>query len=268
MTTTLVHPTWFDEVIAAHRPPFAERVPEPDERQSEAENASFTAWVRSPLVRALYAGIAAHVLSRANPPRGARILCVAEGEGTLARALGRMRPDARVLGTDVAPDMVTRALQTSRPSNVEFQVASAYELQPVAPADLVVCALSFHHLQPARALRELVSAVSPGGALFLLDLRRDMDEACYYQNLLDQVDPIMARLSARSAHAAHTIAELSEHLRAAAPTLHAEVGRVEWAPEAAAAFLREGRGEPLPAIAEVRARIAGLWLEALVRVPV
>lgn len=256
-----------ERVLAAHRPPFPARVPEPDEPMTAEENRAFAAWVGSPLGRGLYAAVAEHALRRAGLPRGGRVLCVAEGEGTLARALGRRRPDARVLGTDVSADMVAEALARPRPPNVAFARASAYDLGAVGPAELVVCAFSLHHLhRPAEGLREMLRAVAPGGSLYVVDLRRDVDEAHYLGHLEELAgDPALLELTARSVHAGHTTAELRALLADAAPAARdREVGPVRWGEAAAAAF---GGDAPtlLPPVEHVRARIAGLWVEALVR---
>lgn len=252
-------------VTLAPPAPFAARVPEPDEPMTPEENAAYAAWVGSPLGRAIHALIAARALRRAALPEGGRVLCVAEGDGTLARALAARRPDARVLGTDLSPDMVARALARPRPPNLDFRPASAYDLSAVAPADLVVCAFSFHHLhRPADGLREMLRAVAPGGTLYVLDLRRDAD-AAQLAGHLAEVDPATRGLTARSVAAAHTIEELRALVGVvAAGGARFDVGRVRWSADDEAALLGAAPADLLPPLEHVRGRIDGLWVEAVI----
>jgi SAM-dependent methyltransferase len=256
-----------EELLALHRLPFPTRVPEPDEPMTPAENAAFAAWQATPIGRAIYAGLAAHILERVGLRDGQRALFVAEGQGALARALAERRPAVEALATDISEDFLARARQAPRPANLRHALASAYDLSRVGPADLVVCAFSFHHLHdPAAGLRSMWRAVAPGGALYVVDLRRDIDPASYLANLEEQAlaDPSMARLSAQSVHAAHTTDELRELLRAAAPEARVEVGRVALGPAASEAVLGDAPWE-LPPIEAVRARIDGMWVEGLAR---
>lgn len=258
MTTPTLHD-------ARRRPPealFAERVPEPDEPQTAEENAAYAAWIDSPFGRALYASLAEHIARVAAPSPGARVLCVAEGEGTLARALARRLPRATVVATDVCEDMLERARAGENPPNLTFQQGSVYALGEVE-ADLVVCAFSFHHFhEPGPALRGLMGAVAPGGALYVVDLRRDAVEAVYHQNLAEQsgADPAMGELVARSFRAAHTRAELSALAAEVAPAAWRHVGAVRLTEECTAGF----QGDGLPPASAVRARVQDLWAELLV----
>jgi ubiquinone/menaquinone biosynthesis C-methylase UbiE len=117
--------------------------------------------------------IAADVSALVEP--GARVLEVGCGPGHLAI---RLAADHRlsVVGLDLDPAMIERALTNARRSGVdpepEFVVADVAAL-PFADAsfDLVVSTLSMHHWDdPAAGLAEIARVLVPGGRALIWDL--------------------------------------------------------------------------------------------------
>lgn len=251
-----------DEVHAPATALFPCRVPEPAEAMTPTESAALAAWQQSPLGRAVYDGLAAHVVA-ALGPAPARVLCVAEGEGLLAARLAARLPGAAVVGTDLCPEVVGRARARHPAPNLRFEPASAYALGRLGPVDAVVCAFSFHHFSaPADALAQMRDVLAPGGRLYLMDLRRDADLGSYFRRLDDYVGvaPEVARLFRMSVNAAWTTAELSALLDATGGWARRSGGPV--------AFGAPGRGalagalEPALVAASLR-DIEGLWQEVV-----
>lgn len=106
---------------------------------------------------------------------GERALDVGCGTGTLALALARCRPAARIAGVDADDAMLerARAKSTRAGARLELRRAMAQDL-PFADAtfDVVVSSLFFHHLlRPAKAqvAAELVRVLRPGGRMVVAD---------------------------------------------------------------------------------------------------
>jgi SAM-dependent methyltransferase len=239
------------------------RTPEPAEAMTPAESAALAGWQASPTGRALYAALATHALERLRPAAGARILCVGEGEGTLAAQLAARLPSAHVVGTDVCPDAVRAARERHQASNLRFEVASAYDLAAFAGVDAVVCVFALHHFaDPAAALRQLGQVLAPDGRGYLMDLRRDADLDAYRRRLAayQQEAPVVAHLFAMSVDAAHTRPELAALLEGA--RLAGVVEQVALGALARAAFEAEDPAaeHTLP---EVLADVDGLWQESV-----
>jgi ubiquinone/menaquinone biosynthesis C-methylase UbiE len=125
------------------------------------------------LMRRPYRRIARDAAAGLTP--GASVLDVGTGPGWLLVELGRLRPDLRVTGVDLASDMV----QAARHNLAEFGeratavVADVSHLPfPDGSFDLVVSSLSLHHwADPAAGGRELARVLRPGGAVRVYDLR-------------------------------------------------------------------------------------------------
>ena len=102
-------------------------------------------------------------------PNG-RLLDAGCGAGSMARLLGRTRPEAAVTGLDIRDAYVDYARRKAREeaiANVEFVEGSLLDLPfPNELFDVAWASLVLHWLAPedvARAMRELVRVVLPGG---------------------------------------------------------------------------------------------------------
>lgn len=108
-------------------------------------------------------------------PQTGTVVDIGCGTGTLAIAIKRAYPDARVIGIDADAEILERARTKARTgnSNVEFIQANAKTL-PLANAEAqrVVSSLFFHHLQPgekALVLLEALRVLCDGGELHIAD---------------------------------------------------------------------------------------------------
>jgi SAM-dependent methyltransferase len=95
--------------------------------------------------------------------RGARLLDVATGTGTVARAAERR--GASVVGVDVSGPMLAVAREAS--PEIEFRRADAHALPFERGAfDVVTCGLAVSHFnEPLRALGEVLRVLREGGCL-------------------------------------------------------------------------------------------------------
>lgn len=99
-----------------------------------------------------------------------RILELGTGTGETARRLLDRHPEAVLVGIDASGAMLERARGVVPHDRAQLSVSRLEEPLPVGPFDLVVSALSVHHL-PGRAKAELfarVASVLAGGGRFVL----------------------------------------------------------------------------------------------------
>lgn len=106
------------------------------------------------------------------------VLDVGTGPGGLAAEIARRCGSCRVIGVDLAPEMLATAEERAREAGVadrtDFVVADAAAL-PLGDGsiDAAVSTLSLHHWRDVPAvLRELHRVVRPGGRLLIYDLRQ------------------------------------------------------------------------------------------------
>ncbi len=110
-------------------------------------------------------------------PADGHVLDVGTGPGRLLVEVARARPDVRVTGVDVEPDMVRLAERAARDegfaSRVRAEVADVAALPlEAASVDVVVATLAAHHWPEVdAAVRELARVLRPGGVLLVVDFR-------------------------------------------------------------------------------------------------
>ena len=92
------------------------------------------------------------------------------GTGEFSRLLSKRFE--KVIGTDLAPNMIEVAKQHSRQfSNIDFQVADVMQWESTAEQlDVIVSIATLHHLLVETLLPNLKSDLKPGGRLIILDL--------------------------------------------------------------------------------------------------
>lgn len=119
----------------------------------------------------------ARLLDQLDPRPGQRILDLACGTGTLARAIAEREPAAEVVGVDGDAEMLERA--RVKAPGVRFDEAMAQQLPyQDASFDAVVTSLFLHHLtrgQKLEALIEVGRVLRPGGELHVADWGRPSD---------------------------------------------------------------------------------------------
>ncbi|HZU96356.1 MAG TPA: class I SAM-dependent methyltransferase [Planctomycetota bacterium] len=244
---------------------FPVRMPEKEEAMSPEESSALAGWQASPQGRAIYAALAAHVITRTGIRTG-RVISVGEGEGLFAAELAARLPDATVIGTDLDPNCVARARARHRRANLRFEVASASAMERLAPASLVVCISAFHHFRDARTtLVSMGRALVPGGVLYVQDLRRDAAEPAYKRVLTEHetIGGPIARIFTESVRASYTGRELEALFRSALPR-RPEVASVAFGRAARAVIAAiDPAGED--AVEPVVTNVRGLWIEALYR---
>ena len=104
-----------------------------------------------------------------------RILDLACGTGTLAIAIKKEQPTAKVYGLDGDGRILDKARQKAKSARVEISFAEAYSTAMPYPKnffDCVVTSLFFHHLtgeNKKRTLMEILRVLKPGGRLHIAD---------------------------------------------------------------------------------------------------
>lgn len=113
------------------------------------------------------------------PSENASLLEVACGPGNITRYLLDRRPKLRILGTDLAPNMV--ALARKNNPEAEFQLMDARKIGALDRRfDGIVCGFCFPYFNKAEALQLIADAAKllhPGGVLYLSTMEGDyLDE--------------------------------------------------------------------------------------------
>ncbi|MBW6433852.1 class I SAM-dependent methyltransferase [Actinoplanes hulinensis] len=119
------------------------------------------------LLHGFYRRVAGEVAAVAGP--GAAVLDVGTGPGRLLHELAARRPDLRLAGADLSPDMAALA----RRSGIRVEVADVARLPwPDDSLDLIVSTLSAHEWpDPEAAAAELFRVLRPGGRIVIHDFR-------------------------------------------------------------------------------------------------
>jgi ubiquinone/menaquinone biosynthesis C-methylase UbiE len=102
------------------------------------------------------------------------VLDLSCGTGRLLERAGERWPDARLVGIDAAPQMVTEARQKhAGDSRFRFEVGDAAAL-PLEPnsVDVALSTISFHHwADQAGGVRQVARVLRSGGLFVLADIR-------------------------------------------------------------------------------------------------
>jgi ubiquinone/menaquinone biosynthesis C-methylase UbiE len=125
------------------------------------------------LLRGVYRRFAEDIVDAA--PDGGAVLDVGTGPGVLLVEIGRRRPDLRLTGIDLSPDMIEAAARNLRPlgERASARTADVTDLPfPDDSFDIVVSSFSLHHWDaPEAAVPELARVLRPGGRLYIYDFR-------------------------------------------------------------------------------------------------
>lgn len=103
-------------------------------------------------------------------PNG-RILDLGSGSGWLCRLLARLVPQGRVVGVDMAPEMVRRATATSKEyANLNFMEGAADRI-PCGDgsfSEIVSVESAYYWPEPAACIREMFRVLDEGGSAWIL----------------------------------------------------------------------------------------------------
>jgi ubiquinone/menaquinone biosynthesis C-methylase UbiE len=123
------------------------------------------------VLRRMYRRLATDVAEVA--PDGGAVLDVGTGPGILLVELAARRPDLRLTGVDLSPDMVSAATRNIEPfrERASARVGDVTDLPfPDRSFDLIVSSLSLHHWdRPDAAVPELARILRPGGRVYIYD---------------------------------------------------------------------------------------------------
>jgi ubiquinone/menaquinone biosynthesis C-methylase UbiE len=146
-----------------------------DARIEESQRAAWSglsaAWERwDTVITAQLAPVGASMIEALRLPEDARHLDAASGTGEPGLTVARLHPSARVVLTDLSPEMLAvarRRAEAQGATNVETRVCSADDV-PFADHSFDTVSVRFGHMffpDPARATVELARVMRPGGRL-------------------------------------------------------------------------------------------------------
>jgi ubiquinone/menaquinone biosynthesis C-methylase UbiE len=130
------------------------------------------------LLRLFYAPFARRIARGLASLKGdVTIVDLGTGPGTLSVELGKLLPQAKVIGIDPSSEMLEMAsinADESGMANFETRLGRAEEMPLEANiADLVVSQFSLHEWEdPQKGLSEVFRVLKPGGSLMLRDFNR------------------------------------------------------------------------------------------------
>lgn len=123
------------------------------------------------------------------PQRNSSILDVGCGPGNITRHLLRKRPDLKVLGVDLAPNMIALAKENN--PGADFEVMDCREIGKLETQyDGIICGFTIPYLsktETAKLIADLASLLKPGGVLYL-SLIEGKYEDSGFQYASNQVD--------------------------------------------------------------------------------
>jgi ubiquinone/menaquinone biosynthesis C-methylase UbiE len=127
-----------------------------------------------------YAGIThQEVLDRllqlAQPNHGDSVLDVGTGTGWLAIRCALLMEEGQIIGVDVTPEMLARAVLNAEnvvaKGRLQFALASAMSLPyPDNQFDVVLSSLALHHTTVSHSLDEMVRVLKPRGCIAIADM--------------------------------------------------------------------------------------------------
>jgi len=110
--------------------------------------------------------------------QGMTVLDIGTGPGAIPLNLKRLFPGTHFIGLDISKDMISMAKGCAARSGLHLPVlAGDGQSLPFGTdkADCVICLFAMHHMDhPDRLLSEIDRVLKPGGALLIIDFRRDI----------------------------------------------------------------------------------------------
>lgn len=176
-----------------------------------------------------YERLQAEVAAATRGPDVRRILELGTGTGETARRVLALHPDAHLVGIDASANMLANAREAL--PRADLRVARLEDPLPGDPFDLVVSALTIHHLDgggKADLFRRVVAVLSPGGRFVIGDVVVPEDPA-------DVVTPIDGHYDKPS--------RVDEQMRWLADA--GLVARIVWSDRDLAVFVAEPTDDPL-----------------------
>lgn len=120
-------------------------------------------------------GVLDRLLQLAQPNNGDSVLDVGTGTGWVAIRYASQMGEGQVIGVDVTPDMLARAVLNAEKVGVrgrlQFVLASAMSLPyPDNQFDVVLSSLALHHTTVSHSLDEMVRVLKPSGRIAIADM--------------------------------------------------------------------------------------------------
>ena len=135
----------------------------------ERLRVEFNDWARAGRGEGMEKGhgpVGEQAIERMGIPGDARVLDVGCGSGWASRLMAKKAVSGRVVGIDIADEMIRRARETSAAlANIEFQVASAEKL-PFSDGEFTHAFSMeslYYYADMLGALREIKRTLEPGG---------------------------------------------------------------------------------------------------------
>jgi tRNA (cmo5U34)-methyltransferase len=161
--------------------------------------ASYPTEIREEIPR--YDELQRQVVGATSALRPDTILELGTGVGETASLLLALHPEARLLGVDSSPQMLAAARAALPDDRVELRLAQLEDALPAGPFDLVVSALTVHHLsagQKVDLFRRVAAVLHPTGSFVLGDVvvpDRPEDAVIPLEEGFDRPDTAEAQLA-------------------------------------------------------------------------